>query len=571
VVYRGGTLVGLVSGTVTSFIDRTTAPSTAYSYTVAAIDAAGNLSSQSSAAGVTTPTGTPPTDTAAPSTPAGLSGTPVAGSRIDLAWTASTDNVGVAGYNVYRDAVKINTVPIGSTAYSDTGLVAGANHTYTVSAIDAAANESPRSGSWSGAAGSGALTTTYTYDPENRLTQLASGSTVLGSYSYDGAGNRYAKTVGGVTTIYRLDLASGLPQVLAEDDGTTVSRYVYGGGPRELDRAGTTYWYLTDTLGSVRLVTDSTGATPATYAYSAFGSTRKSTGTLANEIRFTGERTDGESGLEFLRARTYDPSTGSFLERDSWGISPTNSQSIDAYVYTANNPVNAVDPSGHCAYGGYGGTCTPVQGVGDTSPSPSPKKADSVPQGCSWLPWEGHSCESQAIGGLGNKAGDLAGGIGNWGRDTAGMIDKQMGPLTIAVAVGMCIAGIIETVGAACLPLLGVTAYTGANGAVNWTNGKDPREGWNWQDAVTSAVVATVFPEGWAGVGVGFALGGAQDIMDQEMKNPGKPVDQMHALCAAFGGAGAAVPQWREPLKALKGGIWTVISTFAGTKMCEGQ
>jgi hypothetical protein len=75
--------------------------------------------------------------------------------------------------------------------------------------------------------------------------------------------------------------------------GSAVTSYAYAAGPLEPDKAGTTYWYLSDTLGSVRLVTDSTGASPATYAYSAFGSTRKSTGSLANEVRFTGERTDG--------------------------------------------------------------------------------------------------------------------------------------------------------------------------------------------------------------------------------------------------------------------------------------
>ena len=84
-------------------------------------------------------------------------------------------------------------------------------------------------------------------------------------------------------------------------------------------------------MGSVRLLADSTGAGPATYAYAAFGSTRASTGTLANEVRFTGERTDTESGLEFLRARTYDPYTGTFLQRDTWGITATDSQSIDLY------------------------------------------------------------------------------------------------------------------------------------------------------------------------------------------------------------------------------------------------
>jgi len=102
-IYRDGNLVGLVSGTVTTFTDATTTGSTTYSYTVDAVDAvdaAGNASAQSSAAGATTPSGSTPSDSTAPSTPTGLSGTPVAAGRIDLSWTASTDNVAVAGYNV---------------------------------------------------------------------------------------------------------------------------------------------------------------------------------------------------------------------------------------------------------------------------------------------------------------------------------------------------------------------------------------------------------------------------------------------------------------------------------------
>ncbi len=380
-VYRNSTLVGLVSGAVTSFVDRTTAPSTAYSYTVAAIDAAANASAQSGAANVTTPSGSPGTDTTPPSTPTDLTGTPVAAGRIDLSWTASTDNVGVAGYNVYRDAVKLNTVPVGSTSYSDTGLAPGVSHTYTVTAVDAAANESAASTSWSGAAGSGALTTTYSYDPENRLTQLASGGQTIGTYAYDGAGDRVSKTAAGVTTAYTLDLASGLPQVLTETAGSAVTAYAYAGGPLELDRSGATNWYLTDTLGSVRLVTDSTGASPATYAYSAFGSTRASTGTLANEVRFSGERTDTESGLEFLRARTYDPSAGTFLQRDTWGITATDSQSIDAYAYTANNPINAVDPSGHCAYEDHYSGCQGNSSGTDMSTSVYEAKKDASRRG----------------------------------------------------------------------------------------------------------------------------------------------------------------------------------------------
>jgi RHS repeat-associated protein len=139
--------------------------------------------------------------------------------------------------------------------------------------------------------------------------------------------------------------------VLSETTGSATSAYVYAGGPLEIDQSGTTYWYLTDTLGSVRLLTDSTGASPATYAYSAFGSTRASTGTIANEVRFSGERTDTESGLEFLRARTYDPATGTFLQRDSWGITPTDSQSIDLYLYTGSDPADELCRTGDKSVG----------------------------------------------------------------------------------------------------------------------------------------------------------------------------------------------------------------------------
>jgi RHS repeat-associated protein len=142
-----------------------------------------------------------------------------------------------------------------------------------------------------------------------------------------------AETAAGVTTAYTLDLASSLPQVLTETSGSAITSYAYAGGPLELDQSGATNWYLTDTLGSVRLVTDSTGASPATYDYSAFGSTRTSSGSLANEVRFSGERTDTESGLEFLRARTYDPSVGTFLQRDSWGITARTS-SGDGSAYS---------------------------------------------------------------------------------------------------------------------------------------------------------------------------------------------------------------------------------------------
>jgi len=118
---------------------------------VAAYDAAGNASAQCGAVAVST------LDATAPSVPANLQATAVSTSRIDLTWTASTDNVGVAGYRVYRDGSLVAS-PAG-TSFSDTGLAAGTTYGYRVAAYDAAGNTSAQcanvnattqSGTWAG-------------------------------------------------------------------------------------------------------------------------------------------------------------------------------------------------------------------------------------------------------------------------------------------------------------------------------------------------------------------------------------------------------------------------------------
>ena len=82
-------------------------------------------------------------DTTPPTAPTSLTATAVDSSQIDLAWTASTDNIGVTGYKVYRDGgtTAVATVRTG-TSYADTGLAANSSHNYTVTAVDAAGNES---------------------------------------------------------------------------------------------------------------------------------------------------------------------------------------------------------------------------------------------------------------------------------------------------------------------------------------------------------------------------------------------------------------------------------------------
>jgi hypothetical protein len=96
-----------------------------------------------------------PADTTAPSTPGGLHSTGTGPGSIALAWTASTDNVAVTGYRVYEGSTVTATAT--GTSVSVTGLLAGSSHTFTVTALDAAGNESGHSAAVTATAGSGTL------------------------------------------------------------------------------------------------------------------------------------------------------------------------------------------------------------------------------------------------------------------------------------------------------------------------------------------------------------------------------------------------------------------------------
>ncbi|MFC9693446.1 glycosyl hydrolase family 8 [Kribbella sp. NPDC056951] len=88
-------------------------------------------------------TGSDPGDTTPPSTPTGLAATGTTSSTVSLAWNASTDNVGVTGYVVFRNGTEVATSP--GTTFTDTGRTASTSYTYTVKARDAAGNLSAAS------------------------------------------------------------------------------------------------------------------------------------------------------------------------------------------------------------------------------------------------------------------------------------------------------------------------------------------------------------------------------------------------------------------------------------------
>jgi glucose/arabinose dehydrogenase/PKD repeat protein len=128
--------------TTTSFNDTGRAPSTTYRYRVRAADLSGNLSDYSTIVSATTVAGG---DTTAPSAPAAFAGTPISTSRIDLTWTASTDNVGVTQYLIERcqGTSCSSWAQVGTsagTSFSSTGLATNTVYRFRLRATDAAGN-----------------------------------------------------------------------------------------------------------------------------------------------------------------------------------------------------------------------------------------------------------------------------------------------------------------------------------------------------------------------------------------------------------------------------------------------
>jgi chitodextrinase len=138
-IYQGATLKG--SSTSTSFAVTGLTASTTYSFTVRAKDAAGNVSTASNAISVTTLA--PVADTTAPTAPTALAASGTTATTTNLSWTASTDNVGVTGYDVYQGATLLASVT--TTSYAVTGLTAATTYSFSVKAKDAAGNVSASS------------------------------------------------------------------------------------------------------------------------------------------------------------------------------------------------------------------------------------------------------------------------------------------------------------------------------------------------------------------------------------------------------------------------------------------
>ena len=128
-------------------------------------------------------------------------------------------------------------------------------------------------------------------------------------------------------------------------DGSTA--YLQADGLQaEIATSNATTYPLADALGSVRDLSDGSGALSGTADYSVFGAVRSQSG-ASSTFGYTGEQTDAATGLVYLRARYLSPALGRFLSADSVQPNAPGTTGYNTYAYVANNPTTWTDPSGH--------------------------------------------------------------------------------------------------------------------------------------------------------------------------------------------------------------------------------
>jgi chitodextrinase len=200
------------------------------------------------------------TDTSAPTIPANLTATAVSSSQINLSWTASSDNVGVAGYQVFRAGVQIaNITPAATTFQNTTGLLPSTSYTYTVRAYDAVGNLSAPSTAASATTQVGAtytLTTTAagtggTISRSPNATTYAAGTVVTLTATPTTSGHTVSWTGCGSTV-------SGSTCVITVNANTTVTATFAA------VVTGTTYYVRPGATGNGSDWTNALGALPAT-------------------------------------------------------------------------------------------------------------------------------------------------------------------------------------------------------------------------------------------------------------------------------------------------------------------
>jgi RHS repeat-associated protein len=148
--------------------------------------------------------------------------------------------------------------------------------------------------------------------------------------------------------------------IATEVQGSSIlAYYTQGKALLSQRRNNTSYFYHYDGLGSTKALTDANQNIQNTTKYDAWGNILQSSGTITNPYLYVGELGyygDGDAGMYLLTQRWYNPVIGRFMIKDPLGEKEeiiSFKREVVPYLYTKNNPLNAVDPDGlftrwHC-------------------------------------------------------------------------------------------------------------------------------------------------------------------------------------------------------------------------------
>lgn len=162
-------------------------------------------------------------------------------------------------------------------------------------------------------------------------------------YRFDALGRRVERNVGfgKERTEFSYD---GQDVVMDDDIVSGITKYQNGVGidNKLTAKTGSTVkYFLADHLGSTNGLTSSTGSLTASQSYDSFGNPTNAN--FPTRYQFTGREFDNFTGLQYSRARFYDPRLGRFMSEDPIGFSGGD---INLYGYVWNDPLMFVDPLG---------------------------------------------------------------------------------------------------------------------------------------------------------------------------------------------------------------------------------
>ena len=194
---------------------------------------------------------------------------------------------------------------------------------------------------------SGGVTTTYVWDDFNRLAAIStSDGSKKQSHTFGVSGFRRKKK--DKNDVETTEYAESLTTAVAKNSAETVT-YLMGHQILGFERAsdGAMFWYVTDSLSSVRDVVNSSGTVVASYEFAEYGQRISSSESgVSSQKTFVGglsvQDEVADTGLMMTGHRFYDPSLGRFLSRDPIGFAG----GLNLYQYANSSPLRFVDPAG---------------------------------------------------------------------------------------------------------------------------------------------------------------------------------------------------------------------------------